>query len=89
MSRSRTLRPKPVKDFDGSDRFECPSGHANNHEQQRTDKHLKPLSVDELRDQESANLTVTDDWPKHVPITAAEIDAIEAFLREVIDALLK
>jgi hypothetical protein len=32
---------------------------------------------------------VTDDWPAHVPITTAEVDTIEAFLREVIDDFLK
>lgn len=32
---------------------------------------------------------VTDDWPSTVPITADEVDVIEAFLRQAIDALLK
>ncbi|WP_421698244.1 hypothetical protein [Ancylobacter sp.] len=32
---------------------------------------------------------VTDDWPSNVPITPDEVDVVEAFLRQEIDALLR
>jgi len=33
--------------------------------------------------------TVTDDWPSNVPITAAEVDVLEIFLGELLDAFLR
>ena len=32
--------------------------------------------------------TVTDDWPKHVPITKAEVDAFEAWFGDLFEELL-
>jgi len=41
-------------------------------------------------DEHDSNVAhITDNWPLAVPITAEEIDVIEAFLRREIDALLR
>jgi hypothetical protein len=32
---------------------------------------------------------VIDDWPEEVPITAAEIDVLDAFLGDLLDAFLR
>ncbi|WP_156034107.1 hypothetical protein [Bosea sp. 117] len=47
---------------------------------------LAPADSDE---HDSKVVHVTDDWPLAVPITAEEVDVIEAFLRREIDALLR
>ena len=31
--------------------------------------------------------TVTDDWPEHVPVTAAEVDVFEAWFGDILDEL--
>jgi hypothetical protein len=31
--------------------------------------------------------TVTDDWPKHVPVTDAEVDVFEAWFGDLFDEL--
>ncbi len=32
---------------------------------------------------------VVDDWPEEVPITAAEVDVLDAFLGDLLDAFLR
>lgn len=36
-----------------------------------------------------ADRIVTDDWPEEVPITTAEVDVLEMFLGELLDAFLQ
>ena len=33
--------------------------------------------------------SITDDWPEEVPITAAEVDVLEIFLGDMLDAFLR
>jgi hypothetical protein len=42
-----------------------------------------------VREHDSIDWRVTDDWPEQVPTTLDEIETLEAFLRDAIDALLK
>jgi hypothetical protein len=42
-----------------------------------------------LREAEGADHLVVDDWPEEVPITAPEVDVLETFLDDFIDALLR
>jgi hypothetical protein len=55
----------------------------------RCGKSLKRLAPQDSHAHDSGVWHVTDDWPSTVPITADEVDVIEAFLRQAIDALLK
>jgi hypothetical protein len=55
----------------------------------RSGKSLKRLAPQDSHAHDSGVWHVTDDWPSTVPITADEVDVIEAFLRQAIDALLK
>jgi len=52
-------------------------------------KSLKRLAPQDSHAHDSGVWHVTDDWPSTVPVTADEVDVIEAFLRQAIDALLK
>jgi hypothetical protein len=80
MSRSRSLHRKSFKGaFDPS----------QPNDQGQEDKPANCLAPDDARGQDSIDWRVTDDWPEQVPITSEEIEAIEAFLREAIEALLR
>jgi hypothetical protein len=89
MSRSQILRRKHVKRLNGCDNSAQPAGGSKTHEPQKCGKYPEPLASSDPEDHDSVPWSVTDDWPEHVPITTAEVETIEAFLREVIDDLLK
>ena len=42
-----------------------------------------------LRQARAAERIVVDDWPEEVPITAAEVDVLEIFLDDLLDAFLR
>lgn len=41
------------------------------------------------REAVAADQMVTDDWPVDVPIAAAEVDVLEIFLGDLLDAFLR
>jgi hypothetical protein len=41
------------------------------------------------REAEEAERIVVDDWPEDVPITSSEVDVLEAFLGDMLDAFLR
>lgn len=89
MSRSRILYRKRMKNFgDGGHSASSPAT-PHDHKPQRRDRHANPLASDKQLDQDSFLWSVADDWPEQVPVTSDEVDAIEAFLQEAIDDLLR
>lgn len=65
-----------------SDRRSCPTRH----------HHDLPFSVDwpspgRPPKDDLSTWTVTDDWPRPLPVTAAEIDVFEAWFGDVFDDL--
>jgi hypothetical protein len=34
-------------------------------------------------------IAVTDDWPEDIPVTAAEVDVLEMYLGDMLDAFLR
>ncbi len=93
MSRSRAFHGKddrPSFDDDelpSASYFEPPD-EARRH-QQRSERPPQSLASDVEREHDSDDWHVTDDWPEQVPIALDEIEAIEAFLGQILDELLK
>lgn len=58
------------------------------------DQNLDSLAAPKAYDSPSilgsrSNLAVVDDWPDAIPITAAEVDVLDCFLGEMLDAFLQ
>ncbi|MFZ3181914.1 MAG: hypothetical protein WA156_17310 [Methylocystis silviterrae] len=46
--------------------------------------------VSRLRSVEDADeIAVTDKWPEEIPVTAVEVDVLETFLGDMLDAFLR
>jgi hypothetical protein len=66
-------------------RRQITSGHDKN-----GDGFRAPTGYDSVpRVTEDADRIVVDDWPEEVPITAAEVDVLETFLGDLLDAFLR
>jgi hypothetical protein len=61
------------------------SGFPENRDSARASKAYNSAS----RDAVAADQIVTDDWPVDVPITAAEVDILDVFLGDLLDAFLR
>lgn len=40
------------------------------------------------KDKKKSSFTVVDNWPKDIPVTEREIEVIETYLSDVLDAVL-
>jgi hypothetical protein len=62
---------------------------ARAHEENRDGVHA-PKGYDSApKEAIAVDQIVTDDWPEEVPITAAEVDVLEIFLGDMLDAFLR
>ncbi|MGD9542073.1 hypothetical protein [Methylocystis sp.] len=67
------------------------------HQQLSAGRNANDDGVRGLRQYDSASRTinaadeiaVVDDWPEDIPVTAAEIDVLEMFLGDMLDAFLR
>ncbi|MGE0236924.1 hypothetical protein [Methylocystis sp.] len=59
--------------------------HEENRDGVRAPKRYDSVS----REAVAVDQIVTDDWPEEVPITAAEVDVLEIFLGDMLDAFLR
>jgi hypothetical protein len=90
MSRSQIPRKddRPSRD-DASSLSGSERADESPRRQRACGKLPKALASAALQAHDSIDWRVTDDWPEEVPITQDEIEIIEAYLRDAIDALLK
>ncbi len=88
--RKETKNPRSHEELAaGSEGSNVPGVQESNPHIEPCEKFLEALAPNDPQEHDLEVLRVTDDWPEIIPITSDEVEAIEAFFRDVLDDLLK